>query len=141
MSGFGSPAIWRSTVIFVCGRRVYQTCRPLTFTLAPGREITVPAGFLTDLASVPGIARGIVAPDGPWAESAILHDWLLHTREISRAQADGIFRRALASQGVTAWRRWTMWGAVRIGAAAGDGRDKLAQYRDAHSPAPCRAFS
>ena len=68
---FTSPAIWRSTTIFAGGRRVYETLARLTFTLPDGRRFTVPAGFLTDLASVPSIARGLFAPDGPWAESAI----------------------------------------------------------------------
>ena len=133
---FTSPAIWRSTQIFANGRRVYATLAPLTFTLPDGRRFTVPAGFLTDLASVPSIARGLFAPDGPWAESAIVHDWLLYTGEVSHDEADRIFRLALTSQGVPAWRRWSMWGAVRIGSATSDGRDHLAQHRNSPAMAP-----
>lgn len=56
------------------------------FTLSPYRvdvavdgavhRITVPAGFLTDLASVPAFARMLVGRVGPHLEAAIVHDWL-----------------------------------------------------------------
>lgn len=38
--------------------------------------VTVPAGMLTDLASVPRIARGIVGRVGPHLEAAVVHDFL-----------------------------------------------------------------
>lgn len=39
-------------------------------------RLTVPSGMLTDLASVPRIARGIVGRVGPHLEAAIVHDFL-----------------------------------------------------------------
>lgn len=38
--------------------------------------LTVPAGMLTDLASVPRIARSIVGRVGPHLEAAVVHDFL-----------------------------------------------------------------
>ncbi|MEM7500243.1 MAG: DUF1353 domain-containing protein, partial [Pseudomonadota bacterium] len=40
------------------------------------RQVVVPAGMLTDLASVPAIARWFVGRVGPHLEAAILHDYL-----------------------------------------------------------------
>lgn len=40
------------------------------------RQLTVPHGMLTDLASVPAIARGLVNRVGPHLEAAIVHDYL-----------------------------------------------------------------
>ena len=40
------------------------------------RELTVPAGMLTDLVSVPAFARSIVGRVGPHLEAAIVHDYL-----------------------------------------------------------------
>ncbi len=39
-------------------------------------EVEVPLGYMSDLMSVPKLARGIVNRVGPYLESAILHDWL-----------------------------------------------------------------
>lgn len=38
--------------------------------------LTVPAGMLTDLASVPRAARGVVGRVGPHLEAAVVHDFL-----------------------------------------------------------------
>ncbi len=40
------------------------------------REITVPEGMKTDLASVPRLARAVVGRVGPHLEAAIVHDCL-----------------------------------------------------------------
>jgi len=39
--------------------------------------LTVPKGFVTDLASIPEILQYLgIEPDGPWKEGAVLHDML-----------------------------------------------------------------
>ena len=40
------------------------------------RSLTVPKGMLTDLASVPSLARSIIGRVGPHLEAAIVHDFL-----------------------------------------------------------------
>lgn len=52
------------------------------------QDITVPAGFITDLDSVPRIP-GIYALFKGWARaSALLHDWLYKTGQLARKLAD-----------------------------------------------------
>jgi len=38
--------------------------------------ITVPRGFVTDLASIPEMLQSVLKPNGPWALAACLHDLL-----------------------------------------------------------------
>jgi hypothetical protein len=85
----------------------------------------VPAGFHTDLASIPPAFRWLIAPYGKYTKAAILHDYLLHERVVSVADADGIFRRSMRELDVSFLRRWMMWAAVRAahrlsGATAGE---------------------
>lgn len=40
------------------------------------RSLTVPRGMLTDLASVPSVARSIIGRVGPHLEASIVHDYL-----------------------------------------------------------------
>lgn len=84
------------------------------------RRITVPVGVLTDLASIPDFLKGIPALDvnGRSRSPAVLHDWLYRTHELSRAQADGVFRAALLSRGVPKAAAWAFWAGVRLGGSA-----------------------
>lgn len=82
-----------------------------------GRDetFTVPRGFVTDFASVPRIFFWLVPTYGVYTKAAILHDYLIGRPDlISRADADGIFRRTLLELGVPFVRRWMMWAAVRL---------------------------
>ncbi len=93
---------------------------------------TVPAGFRTDLTSVPRPFRWLIDVGGDHAPAAVLHDHLCRSSFItythdgghtavaappSRTDIDGIFRRVLAEPeiGVSAPRRWLMWAGVRVG--------------------------
>ena len=75
----------------------------------------VPAGFVTDFATVPRIFFWLVPSYGAYTKAAILHDYLLTEKLVSRADADGLFRRAMRELGVPFVRRWTMWAGVRAG--------------------------
>lgn len=77
------------------------------------QQFTVPAGFKTDFASVPRVFIWLVPPYGLYTKAAILHDYLYVTKKVSRADADGIFRRSMRELGVSCLRRWLMWAAVR----------------------------
>ncbi len=83
-----------------------------------GREQTfhVPAGFRTDLASVPRIFFWLFPSYGAYTKAAILHDYLCETKLVSRADADGLFRRTMRELEVPFLRRWMMWAGVRVGA-------------------------
>jgi len=82
----------------------------------------VPAGFLTDGASVPRWFWGVIAPWGRYGQAAALHDYLIeygvvfnkHQREtISRKEADHVFNEAMRVAGVSKWKRRLMFFAVR----------------------------
>jgi hypothetical protein len=78
----------------------------------------VPAGFVTDFASVPGLFTWLVPRYGRFTKAAILHDFLCGEAKegrFIRSQADGIFRRVMRELGVGFIRRWVMWAAVRLG--------------------------
>lgn len=99
-----------------------------------GSEITVPAGFVTDLASIPRWAWIILPPDGPWVKAAIIHDylyatagtgrWKRHPPSITRAkayerhEADAIMREAMENRGIGPIRRTIIYLAVRFGGGA-----------------------
>jgi hypothetical protein len=96
----------------------------------------VPAGRITDLASVPRILWAIYPPFGRYTRAAVIHDDLYdgHRRRkarYSRMYADAIFyeamRDCIAQMPTTTWRQrcwksvWRMnilvlWLAVRLGA-------------------------
>ena len=76
----------------------------------------VPKGCTTDFASVPRVFTWLLPRYGRWTQAAILHDhlWALSRRgEFNKADADGIFNRALRELEVPFLRRWIMWTAVR----------------------------
>jgi hypothetical protein len=82
-----------------------------------GRDatFTVPVGFRTDFASVPTVFVWLIPRYGVYTKAAIVHDYLCREAPVNRADADGIFRRALRELGVSELRRWIMWAAVRAG--------------------------
>ncbi len=67
-----------------------------------GNEIWVPKFFQYDGASVPSAAYHIVGtPFNPrFMKAAVVHDWLYHTHELSRGQADKLFYKMLRESGV-----------------------------------------
>ena len=75
--------------------------------------ITVPAGFVTDLASIPRAFWSLLPPHGRYAKAAIIHDWLYATGIGGREYADDVFLEAMEVLGVSPWKRKTMYWAVR----------------------------
>ena len=62
--------------------------------------ITVPRGFVTDLASTPRFLWSALPRTGPYMASAVLHDYLYWDQRCTRKQADEIFRIEMADFGV-----------------------------------------
>ena len=78
--------------------------------------LTVPTGFITDLASVPGVLRlGELSPTGRSRRAAIAHDWLYSSNTYSREVADEFLRLALISEGVSPAIARVYWLGVRAG--------------------------
>lgn len=99
--------------------------------------IRIPRGFVTDFASIPGVARILIDRLGPSLEPAGVHDWLYAAHEgadpaeteANRRLADDIFLDALTDNGAGLATRWIMYAAVRVfggepysGAGDWDGR-------------------
>jgi hypothetical protein len=84
-----------------------------------GGVLTVPKGFVTDLASVPRRPLEWFLAGGRGNEAAVLHDWLytahaFNGKPVSRATADAVLREAIVVDDPDA-PGWMMWAAVRIG--------------------------
>lgn len=120
------------------GRSLWAVERPLSYRPSGADyEISVPPGFVTDLASIPRLSWSLLPPDGPWAKAAVIHDFLYKTKgtgvwkghpsgntrpePYTRAEADGILREAMQDRGVDVVRRNIIWAAVRLGGAGGWG--------------------
>ena len=81
------------------------------------RTVTVPAGFLTDLASIPRPLWNILPPVGKYDEAAVVHDLLYQQAPDGwmRAQAVAVLREAMEVCGVNALQRWMIYQGVRAG--------------------------
>lgn len=64
--------------------------------------ISVPAGFKTDLASIPRLFWNLLPPFGKYTNAAIVHDYLYRTRIFPRAKADKVLWQAMKFSNV----RW-----------------------------------
>lgn len=94
----------------------WAVCSPLVWS-DTGLLISVPEGFITDLASIPRLLRNLpmLDPDGYSRSAAVLHDWLYRTHQMSRADSDGVLRRAIISRGGSATTARIFWMGVRLG--------------------------
>lgn len=83
--------------------------------------ITVPRSFLCDLASIPRIFQLLIPVNDTHRQAATLHDWLYYKKGViglhtySREQCDKLFLQAMKETGVSAWKRFAMYFAVRVG--------------------------
>ena len=84
-----------------------------------GGLIIVPAGFETDLASIPRIFQSLVPKVDKHMLPAIVHDYLCRKEDYKRKLADKIFLEAMRLKQVNPVRRRIMYWAVRIGAKLG----------------------
>lgn len=87
----------------------------LVYRSSDGRIYRVPSRFITDLASIPRIARPAIDRNGKSRRPAVLHDWLYCLHADTRAEADALFLEALQAEGVGLIIRRAMWLAVRAG--------------------------
>ena len=105
-------------------RPMWRVLEPLNFHSEKfNKDYVVPAGFLSDLASVPRVPIAWLAAGGAGNAAAIVHDWLYNYgvkfKQIAdRAEADEIFFEAMVDCRVPLWRAWVMFGAVRRFGAA-----------------------
>ena len=92
----------------------YTTCNKIDFTINH-EKFYIPAGFKTDLASIPKIVWPIMAPThSSLIRPAIIHDWFYRkTCDFTRYETDLIFYHMLRNEGVSRTRASLMYYAVR----------------------------
>lgn len=76
--------------------------------------ITVPKGFITDLASVLWPASTIIPKSGKYNGAAVVHDYLYSEHKRPRKECDIIFLEAMEVLNVPLWKRLIMYRAVRM---------------------------
>lgn len=111
MSRFTTPAI-----LEMLGHYNWRVHEPFAFYLSDDNSdvISVPAGFVTDLASVPRVFWTLLPPDGKYAKAAIIHDYLYDNALRTKKEADKIFLDGMTVLGVPKWKRTIMYWAVRL---------------------------
>lgn len=101
------------------GRGLFRTAAsiPVCLTRPLGGVVSlvvIPAGFVTDGASIPRWARPFLDPWGRVGLAALLHDYLLTVVGLPKWIADALFFYALRSLGVPAFQATVMFFAVRF---------------------------
>ncbi|EAV4234148.1 DUF1353 domain-containing protein [Salmonella enterica subsp. enterica] len=111
MSKFTTPAI-----LEMLGHYEWRVHEPFAFYLSNDNSdvIDVPAGFVTDLATIPRIFWSLMPPDGKYAKAAIIHDYLYDNALRTKKEADLIFLDGMTVLGVPRWKRTIMYYAVRL---------------------------
>ena len=95
------------------GRPVFELLRPFAFwSAACEREFTVPQGTTTDGPSVPILLAPLIGAQSVGFRAAVLHDWLVRSREVERKVADRVFLEALRVCGVAEDVAQAMYAAV-----------------------------
>ncbi|HII0646390.1 TPA: DUF1353 domain-containing protein [Salmonella enterica subsp. enterica serovar Yopougon] len=124
MSHFTTPAI-----LEMLDHYLWRVHEPFEFYLSDDNSdvISVPAGFVTDLASVPRIFWTLLPPDGKYAKAAIIHDYLYDNALRTKKEADRIFLDGMTILGVPEWKRIVMYLAVRIFGRGNYSKDQQAR--------------
>jgi hypothetical protein len=110
---------------------IYFLLKPITWQpnsdqVGKFEAVEVPAGFVTDLASIPPIFYTALRPDGEYAYAAIIHDFLYWTQTRPRAIADEVFKLAMADFEVSNMTISAIYQAIRrFGGRAWDENAKL----------------
>lgn len=80
-----------------------------------GKAYTVPAGTITDFASVPRLPMVYLLAGNTAHLAAVVHDHLYQTAQEPKAVADNVFAEIMDRTGIAGWRRDLMLMGVRIG--------------------------
>lgn len=77
--------------------------------------VEVPAGFVTDFASVPRPFWVFTPPDGKYTMAAVVHDYLCsHPKIMKRKAADELFMEIAEKSGVGRATAYIMFASIRI---------------------------
>lgn len=99
------------------GRKLWMLTRPMVYN-TPRGSFVVPAGYITDHASVPRVFTSVVPPvQSCVAEASILHDWFYNkdSEDVPREFADLCLRELTIVRGGSTALGYAAWSAVRLG--------------------------
>jgi hypothetical protein len=108
-------------------RNYFEIIHPITVIVDSKDKFGIPAGFKTDLASIPGLARAIIPVVDSHLLAAVVHDFLY--REVTqswrgREFADTFFLRIMKETNVPKTQRVIIYSSVRAGGWASYQRSK-----------------
>lgn len=86
--------------------------KPNPNQIGKAQPVEAPAGFVTDLASVPSVFFSLLRPDDDYAYAAIIHDYLYWTQTRRRDEADSIIKYAMEDFNVANWKKQSIYAAV-----------------------------
>ena len=114
----------------------WQLVEPFAYESQQFGIVNVPAGTITDFASIPKIFHNLLSPTGGIGKAAVIHDRVYTTGERTRAEADAILNEAMAAEsheqgmarrkaitqgsgfipdaGIGAFKRWLIYSHVRM---------------------------
>lgn len=100
----------------------------------PGPEyqyesVEVPAGFVTDLASIPWYLWSWLPNNGPYMHAAIIHDWLYWDQGRPREEADNILWVDMTDLNVGYLKRQAIYRGVRLGGGSAWGTNAKLKAR------------
>lgn len=104
--GFGTITLEQIT------KDTWRLVEPFTYNSDSGRQIHIPAGFVTDGTSSPFRVL-ITTWGGHYSTAAVVHDFLYTTNALPRVEADAILFEIMKKSGVNFWVRWGIWFLVR----------------------------
>ena len=122
MSSFTKPLEYeRYGTSLVSGRSLYKLTKEFSYVIGSldnpiSWEITVPAGFITDFASVPYPFYIWIRPDGPLAKAAVIHDYLYtyYSFDNGHQVPDAIFYEAMLNSNISKIMAWIIWKLISI---------------------------
>lgn len=99
----------------------WRVTAPFTYLITDTQSVSIPAGYLTDGASVPKVFWNIIPPWGKYGQAAVVHDLLCeyltvledgHPVAISRAYCDSVLNQAMQALGVPDYQRLAIYWSV-----------------------------
>jgi len=104
--------------------------RPMSYQIGQSRDsIVVPAGFVTDFASIPRVLWSELSPVGEHMRAVIVHDYLYWFQPCEREETDNLLMIAMREGGVPDLQRGAVYTGVRMGSADAWNAHRIARDR------------
>jgi len=112
----GQQPMFPPTVSPFADQTTWLLTRPFRYQiLDTNLVIDVPAGFVTDFASIPRPLWTLASPHGFFSRASIIHDFLYWDQRCTREQADRIMLIAMQESAVGFAERQAIYAGVRAG--------------------------